>query len=196
MASNLMVVRVCPTCSEVNGEAAFFCVRCKSPIGHVEPSEPAEVPPSSPAVEAADAPAAPPSSPDEAVVCTECNERQPPRETCRRCGVELQLPLQWFLAWPWNEETLIEGKLEIGRDSSPDWLRRRFEKGGFDNLSRRHAVLAVRSGEFSVADLGSMNGTFVNDKPVSPRSDVPVQSGDALQFAADLRVTVRSTRGK
>ncbi|MBN2470126.1 MAG: FHA domain-containing protein [Anaerolineae bacterium] len=35
------------------------------------------------------------------------------------------------------------------------------------HVSRRHAVIRFRDGGFLIADLGSANGTFVNDQPVN-----------------------------
>jgi pSer/pThr/pTyr-binding forkhead associated (FHA) protein len=50
--------------------------------------------------------------------------------------------------------------------------------------SRRHAQLTVENGELWVEDLGSANGTFVNDRQVSEKTRL--QHGDRLAF--DLAV--------
>jgi pSer/pThr/pTyr-binding forkhead associated (FHA) protein len=47
-------------------------------------------------------------------------------------------------------------------------------------VSTLHARVFRRDGSLFVEDLGSTNGTFVNDRPVS--SAVPLQRGDRLQI--------------
>ena len=46
-------------------------------------------------------------------------------------------------------------------------------------VSRRHAVLAERNGQFWIEDLGSLNGTFLNRKRIESS---PLADGDELQI--------------
>jgi hypothetical protein len=46
-------------------------------------------------------------------------------------------------------------------------------------VSREHAVLVEANGKFTVEDLGSLNGTFVNRKRID---STPLQEGDELQI--------------
>jgi two-component system, cell cycle response regulator len=50
--------------------------------------------------------------------------------------------------------------ISIGRESSNDIVLDR------DSVSRRHARIAVRNGERVLVDLGSTNGTYVNDRQI------------------------------
>ena len=93
---------------------------------------------------------------------------------------------------PGAYETRIDGRLSIGRDSSPEWLRKRFAQSGLDNLSRNHAVLEMLAGRVTVTDLGSSNGTYVNSVRIEANLPTALASGDLLRFAASLTVTVRS----
>lgn len=52
------------------------------------------------------------------------------------------------------------------------------------SVSTRHARIGFESGEFWVEDLGSANGTFVNDHQISGRVSVP--SGSAISLAHDV----------
>ena len=46
------------------------------------------------------------------------------------------------------------------------------------NVSRRHAELVLTGGIWSVRDLGSTNGTFVNGQPVA---EAPLADGDVIE---------------
>jgi two-component system, NtrC family, response regulator AtoC len=49
-----------------------------------------------------------------------------------------------------------------------------------DSVSRKHA--ALRLGPPRVEDLGSLNGTFVNQRKLSPGEQVPIKAGDVLRI--------------
>ena len=55
------------------------------------------------------------------------------------------------------------------------------------HLSRRHAEIAVNGDKLLVRDLGSANGTFVNEQPIT---DAEMQTGDTIRFDV-LSFTVR-----
>lgn len=63
-------------------------------------------------------------------------------------------------------------RLTIGRDPACDIFLNDI------TVSRNHAVLEVSSGEVSVADAGSLNGTYVNGASVDSAT---LHSGDGLQ---------------
>ena len=50
---------------------------------------------------------------------------------------------------------------------------------GSAKVSRRHCCVAEASGRVRVRDLGSLNGTWVNDRPV--RREAPLAPGDVLR---------------
>ena len=58
------------------------------------------------------------------------------------------------------------------------------------SLSRKHAVLQLShtGQELTVYDLGSTHGTFVNKRPIKPRTHTPLKDGDLLQFAESSRM--------
>jgi len=63
--------------------------------------------------------------------------------------------------------------------------------GGLEKgVSRRHAKITRRGNEVLIEDLGSVNGTFVNGKRLTPYLPHPLHSGDELQLGKlALRVT-------
>lgn len=112
-------------------------------------------------------------------------------------GAAESIPKAWLV---WKERVLLlaEGENVIGRDPRCNvWL-------DVPGVSRRHARLTVSGDVVVVDDLGSKNGTFVADAPVSaPR---PLHDGETLhvgpvelQFRlwldANAKGTVRITRG-
>lgn len=52
------------------------------------------------------------------------------------------------------------------------------------HVARRHAVLTCRDGAFMLADLGSSNGTFVNDQRL--RGATTLKSGDTIRLYVPL----------
>ena len=105
-------------------------------------------------------------------------------------------PKAWLL---WKERVLLlaEGENVIGRDpSSQVWL-------DVPGVSRRHARVVVSGDSAVVEDLGSKNGTFVADTPVSEAR--PLVDGEIIQIGpvdvqfrlwshADAKGTVRIAR--
>ena len=71
-----------------------------------------------------------------------------------------------------SEETLI------GRGTDCD-----LRLGDF-NISRHHCLIRVRSGEVTLTDLGSSNGTYVNGHRVS--APTPMHRGDSLQIGSTV----------
>jgi DNA-binding winged helix-turn-helix (wHTH) protein len=80
-------------------------------------------------------------------------------------------------AWlVWNDRVLRlgEGENVIGRDPECQvWLDVR-------GVSRRHACIRVIGEAATIEDLGSKNGTSVNDSPVGPAQ--PLSDGDSLRL--------------
>jgi pSer/pThr/pTyr-binding forkhead associated (FHA) protein len=60
------------------------------------------------------------------------------------------------------------------------------EKG----VSRKHAALLYNGGSLRVADLGSLNSTFVNGDPIAPNLPRSLRDGDVITMGT-LSMTVR-----
>src|SRR5207248_5970461 len=50
------------------------------------------------------------------------------------------------------------------------------------SVSRRHAEIAYANGQYVLRDLGSSNGTLVNDTRLTPDSAHILKSGDSIRF--------------
>ena len=87
---------------------------------------------------------------------------------------------------------------EIRLSGLGDWSQREHRLGAADTavgsgrendlviehttVSRKHAILRRRGGGFTIADLGSTNGTFVNGGRIA--GEVPINPGDEVSFGA------------
>src|SRR5271166_4826645 len=69
------------------------------------------------------------------------------------------------------------GEYGIGRGPGNDWVLADPNR----EISKRHCLIAFRSGQWQIADL-STNGTFLNNEksPIGPGGTRPLRSGDRL----------------
>jgi pSer/pThr/pTyr-binding forkhead associated (FHA) protein len=78
---------------------------------------------------------------------------------------------------------LKEGENSVGRLSGSDVAV------DDASISRNHAVVIVKSGKVTIKDLGSKNGSFVNDKKLT--AETPVEHEAALRFGLVKAVLLR-----
>ncbi len=71
-----------------------------------------------------------------------------------------------------------EEEFTVGRDE------KNFIVIDMDNVSRRHAQVVHRVGRFFVNDLGSTNGTYLNDEEI--REEQPLRSGDLVKIGSAI----------
>ena len=73
----------------------------------------------------------------------------------------------------------------LGRDPGESLWAAAF--ASYENVSRRHATITVSdTGQATIRDEYSTNGTFVNDDRVLPGTDVRIADGDRVRLAADV----------
>jgi DNA-binding winged helix-turn-helix (wHTH) protein len=87
------------------------------------------------------------------------------------------------LIWGTRVIALTNGERIVGRDDSADIVLPEA------TVSRRHARLRITGASGIVEDLGSQNGTWVNDRKVT--EPTPLTDGDRIRFGLAL-VTYRS----
>lgn len=93
------------------------------------------------------------------------------RLTIQGSGREVEVPLT---------EAVNIGRLDPTVDSFPEVDLTR-ANGRDKGVSRRHAKITRRGREVVIEDLGSMNGTFLNGKKLTPHLPEVLRSGDQLQ---------------
>ena len=55
--------------------------------------------------------------------------------------------------------------------------------GGMDKgVSRKHAVIHRSGSDYTVEDMGSTNGTYINKKKIQPHAPQTIKPGDELRF--------------
>jgi len=86
---------------------------------------------------------------------------------------------QWF-----DQEVISLGRSDPARNCFPD-----VDLSGDDAVSRFHAEIRCRNGEFFLVDLGSLNGTRVNGKEIPAVQEEPLHSGD--EIAVGEKTTIR-----
>jgi pSer/pThr/pTyr-binding forkhead associated (FHA) protein len=110
-------------------------------------------------------------------------------ETSEVPGEEITSPLGLKLTVP-NSGRDVEvpltkevniGRLDLASASFPDVDLT--SAGGLEKgVSRRHAKITRRGSEVFIEDLGSVNGTFLNRKKLTPYLPQALKSGDELQL--------------
>ncbi|MDR1600490.1 MAG: FHA domain-containing protein [Oscillospiraceae bacterium] len=85
-----------------------------------------------------------------------------------------------------NVPAVIEGKFTIGRSDACSLPIRDSQ------VSWEHASLSCVGGTIVVQDLGSSNGTFINDERVT--RPMPIKGGDLIRLGPLTRVIVRPTQ--
>ncbi|HZJ65083.1 MAG TPA: FHA domain-containing protein [Kofleriaceae bacterium] len=87
---------------------------------------------------------------------------------------------------------VVDGPTRIGRVSLPA-LDQEFQRElvlPYTAVSRNHAVIVASAAGFVLKDVGSSNGTFVNDFRIG---EFPIKSGDRVRLG-DLRFMVRGVK--
>lgn len=82
-----------------------------------------------------------------------------------------------------TQEINIERDLLVGRHQATDIVLPQAD------ISRKHAAFLLKEQALWVQDLGSSNGTFVNDVRIATDA-VELNAGDVVQFASAARFTV------
>ena len=104
-------------------------------------------------------------------------------------GALVQAP-SCTLVFPWGRVP-VAGHLGVGREAGFSPISGRLD--AYSTVSRRHAVVAVARGQWSVRDLGSTNGTYLNGVRVAEGESRAIENGDRVGFSRGLQVPVEIT---
>jgi hypothetical protein len=68
--------------------------------------------------------------------------------------------------------------------------------GKTGGVSRRHAIIRYVNGGWTIMDLGSANGTFVNEMPIAPNVPIALQDRSRVRFGAISAMFTSASPGK
>lgn len=94
-----------------------------------------------------------------------------------------------ILEWPWGQRTRLTEHLNIGRDYQFSPLAK--DLTPYTHVSRKHAELLVYGDGVWVRDLGSRNGTYVNDEEVPKGQAYLIDSDSIIRFGPLLAVALK-----
>ena len=125
---------------------------------------------------------------DGALFCEECGAKLDTMEPLQDTAVEMGSASQLILTSTDGSRLDIpaKDKVVIGREDPvsevfPDLDLTDF--GGMDSgVSRKHAIIHRTGAQYTIEDLESTNGTYVNKKKIQPHVPQAIKAGDELRF--------------
>jgi hypothetical protein len=158
-------VKVCPRCKHHSELSAHFCVRCGYAFRTSAPAR------------------------RQVKACPRCkHENEQAARFCVRCGyafvglrpavLRVTEPVRAAWEMPVSRSPLLFGRARPEEGYRPDFDMSFYDPEGY--VSRRHGqILTARNGYF-IIDMGSSNGTLVNDRPLPAHKPRLLRNGDKI----------------
>lgn len=116
-------------------------------------------------------------------------------EDRKASGAELRLELEedrGFQCPKYFEINLQKGYATLGRYDKAGYPQADYNfEASLSFISRVHCRFGKEDGQIFIIDLGSRNGTLVNDVALAANMPVPIQRGDRISFSKNNRITYR-----
>lgn len=204
----------CPQCGTQNLPGMAYCEHCGSPLKQEEApvaqigladvagatAASAQAQALLDSLKADEAPNAGQQAPTHATP-VHAQEVQPPQEalparplpTAAPALPSLSITFADGATYEVNSDLTNVGRSDVAQNWHPELDLIPFGGGAPDFGVSRHQALIQRESEgFTMVDVGSTNGTFVNGKALEYNKPVPLQDGDAIAFGAfNAKLTIR-----
>jgi len=145
------------------------------PAPEVRPSQPTRVPRPAPAPMKA-CPACGRANRKEARFCVSCGHSFVP---VRPAILRVVEPVRAAWEMPVARSPMLLGRASEAESYRPDFDMTFYDGG--DYVSRRHARITKGRGGYFITDLGSSNGTTVNEQPLAPHQARLLRNGDRIK---------------
>ena len=181
-------VKVCRLCGQHNEPDELFCVAadCGTSLADVSAVDTSELERLAAEAEAAEAEAADGGGDVGGGVGAQQNQAASVGGQTTREGQMAQAP-PCALVFPWGQVP-IAGQLGVGREAGFSPISGQLD--AYPTVSRRHAIVGVAQDQWTVRDLGSTNGTYVNGTRLAEGETRAIQHGDQVGFSQGLQVRV------
>lgn len=117
-----------------------------------------------------------------------CGHPGPPSAQCAFCGwtppVGAATQTMCLVVESRALELPQSTAIRLGREAG--WRQVRDLLGGYPGISREHVEITVETSQVQLRDLGSMNGTYIDDRELG---QAPVRRPIPLQFRLGMSVT-------
>lgn len=84
-----------------------------------------------------------------------------------------------------NEVLELSDKMILGRDNTWSGYLEQYR-----TVSRKHAVVSMKDEKWMIEDLGSTNGTYVNNDDIRGKGAVVIKAGDKIGLSKSFEVMV------
>lgn len=153
---------VCPNCHHQEPEGALFCSECGTKLVTEDGLSTAAIR----AVESS---------------FTEAGKTPPPPPPFKATEAQVSLHIVrtgQILPLVGREDFTI-GRVSQGQSILPDVDLTPYEAYS-QGVSRLHATIRIEEGKITIEDLGSSNGTRINNKKIDPHQHFPIAHGDVI----------------
>lgn len=178
-----MNAHACWRCSTPLPPTGRVCPRCGADQQRRPDSAPT---PAESVTEAAEAHRPSAAAPERSCPAADCGQSlRSDDSNCPYCGRAASATLLQLVSPNGRRLRLVEDEdVEVGRDPAHSPLAA--DLAAFPNVSRRHMVITARSGGAVVIDVGSSNGTYINDEiaPLPQHTERSIAPGDTIRLAA------------